>query len=161
MSQAVQTIAETVAATPHGCSVALLCRAGGLSRASYYRHHFPLCASTALEMNTPRQVIHGPRDQWDLNQTTVRDTIQQIALEMPAYGYRCITQELHHRGLTINHKRVLRLMREDNLLCLRKKRFIATTDSKHAHPAHPNLAAELTVAGLDQLWVGAGSTVGG
>jgi putative transposase len=44
-------------------------------------------------------------------------------------------------------------MREDNLLCLRKKRFIATTDSAHAHPVHPNLAAELTVTGLDQLWV--------
>jgi HTH-like domain len=107
MSQAVQAIAETVAATPHGCSVALLCRAAGLSRASYYRHHFPLCASTALEMNTPRQVVRGQGEQRDMDQTTWHDAIQQIALEMPAYGYRRITQELHRRGMRINHKRVL------------------------------------------------------
>jgi putative transposase len=157
MSQAVHAIAETVAATPHGCSVALLCRVAGLSRASYYRHRFPLCASsnsmTALQMDTPGQVIPTQRDQWDMDETTVRHTIQQIALEMPAYGYRRITRELQRRGMRINHKRVLGLMREDNLLCLRKKRLIATTDSEHAHRVHPNLAAELTVTELDQLWV--------
>ena len=55
-------------------------------------------------------------------------------IKMTNYGYRTITKELGRRGLVINHKRVLRLMREDNLLCLRKKRFRATTNSNHALP---------------------------
>jgi len=83
----------------------------------------------------------------------VRDAIQRIALEMPSYGYRSITKELARRGIVANHKRVLRLLREDNLLCLRQKRFYATTDSNHAFPVYPNLAPALEVDGLNQLWV--------
>ena len=83
----------------------------------------------------------------------LRAQIQAIALEMPAYGYRRITHELRRQGMAVNHKRVVRLMREDNLLCLRKRGFVRTTDSAHPFAIYPNLLPELTVNGLDQLWV--------
>src|SRR5262249_59748887 len=73
----------------------------------------------------------------------LHDAIQKIALEMPSYGRRRITAELRRRGFKVNHKRVARIMREDNLLCLRRRKFIATTDSRHGHPVYrvyPNLA---------------------
>ena len=63
----------------------------------------------------------------------LRDRIQSIALEWSVYGYRRILAELRRQGIVVNHKRVLRLMREDNILCLRKKSFIRTTDSIHSH----------------------------
>ena len=83
----------------------------------------------------------------------MRDAIQKIALKMPAYGYRRVTAELRRQGGTVNHKRVLRIMREDNLLCLRRRKFVVTTDSKHKLPVYPNLAKDLKVTGLNQLWV--------
>jgi putative transposase len=83
----------------------------------------------------------------------LRDAIQKIALEMPAYGYRRITEELRGQGWAVNGKRVLRMMREDNLLCLRRRKFVVTTDSNHRLPIYPNLARDLKVAGLNQLWV--------
>lgn len=83
----------------------------------------------------------------------LRDAIQKIALKMPAYGYRRVTAELRRQGRTVNHKRVLRIMREDNLLCLRRRKFVVTTDSNHKLPVYPNLARDLKVTGLNQLWV--------
>ena len=83
----------------------------------------------------------------------MRDLVQQVALEWPAYGYRRITAELNRRGQTVNRKRVLRLMREDNLLCLRQRRFIHTTNSDHRLPVYPNLVPGLAVTACDQLWV--------
>lgn len=83
----------------------------------------------------------------------MRDAIQKIALKMPAYGYRRVTAELRRQGRTVNHKRVLRIMREDNLLCLRRRKFVVTTDSNHKLPVYPNLARDLKVTGLNQLWV--------
>lgn len=83
----------------------------------------------------------------------MRDAIQKIALKMPAYGYRRVTAELRRQGGTVNHKRVLRIMREDNLLCLRRRKFVVTTDSNHKLPVYPNLARDLKVTGLNQLWV--------
>jgi transposase InsO family protein len=83
----------------------------------------------------------------------LRDAIQKIALEMPAYGYRRVTAELRRQGRTVNHKRVLRIMREDNLLCLRRRKFVVTTDSNHKLPVYPNLARDLKITGLNQLWV--------
>lgn len=71
---------------------------------------------------------------------------------MPAYGYRRVTAELRRRSWMVNHKRVLRLMRQDNLLCLRKRAFVRTTNSDHKLPIYPNLVRELTVSGLNQLW---------
>jgi transposase InsO family protein len=72
---------------------------------------------------------------------------------MRAYGYRLITAELHRRGLKVNHKRVLRLLREDNLLCLRQRAFVRTTDSRHNLRVYPNLARNLPLSNINQLWV--------
>lgn len=83
----------------------------------------------------------------------LRDQIQKIAIQHPAYGYRRITAELGRRKKVVNRKRVLRIMREDNLLCLRRRSFVRTTNSDHKMPVYPNLARELKVSGLNQLWV--------
>lgn len=105
----------------------------GIGRATLYRH-----------LRTP-----SPRER----DAAVRDRIQQIALEMPSYGYRRITAQLHREKLYVNHKRVLRLMREDNLLCLRRRQFVRTTNSEHDSPIYPNLVATLEVTGINQLWI--------
>jgi len=110
-----------------------LCQMTGLSRAGYYRR--------GRLRQTP------PVDM------ELRDELQRIALEWPAYGYRRITAELNRRGFEVNHKRVLRLMRQDNLLCLRRKSFVITTDSRHDLPVYPNLAREITPSAVNQLWV--------
>ena len=83
----------------------------------------------------------------------LRSQIQTIALEMRAYGYRPITAELHRRGVKVNHKRVLRLLREDNLLCLRQRAFVRTTDSRHNLMVYPNLTRDLELSNINQLWV--------
>jgi transposase InsO family protein len=83
----------------------------------------------------------------------LRDEIQKIAIKNPAYGYRRITAELRRRERVVNRKRVLRIMREDNLLCLRRRSFVRTTNSDHKLPVYPNLAKDVKVSGLNQLWV--------
>jgi putative transposase len=84
----------------------------------------------------------------------VRDLVQRTAVENRRYGYRRITQELRRQGVVVNHKRVLRLMRQDNLLVLRQRPFVpVTTDSRHQWCVVPNLARGLVPTGLDQLWV--------
>jgi transposase InsO family protein len=84
----------------------------------------------------------------------LRKEIEGIATEFPFYGYRRISKELKRRDLLVNHKKVLRLMKEDNLLCRRKKAFRpVTTDSDHSYNIYPNLAKDLMVTGLNQLWV--------
>ena len=82
----------------------------------------------------------------------LRDEIQKIALEWPAYGSRRITAELRRRKWPVNRKRVQRLMREDNLLCLRKRKFVVTTNSDHGLRVYPDLARQMTLTGIDQLW---------
>jgi len=83
----------------------------------------------------------------------LRDALQRIALEFPSYGWPRMTPELRRRGWAVNHKRVYRMMREDNLLCLRRRKFVRTTDSVHSLPVYPNLARQMEVTGLNQLWV--------
>jgi putative transposase len=83
----------------------------------------------------------------------LRGQIQSIALEMRSYGYRPITEELHRRGVIVNHKRVLRLLRADNLLCLRQRAYVTTTDSNHKLTVYPNLVRELVLSNINQLWV--------
>ena len=83
----------------------------------------------------------------------LRDAMQRIALGSPGYGWPCKTEELTRRGWAVNHKRVDRLMREDKLLCLRRRKFVVTTDSAHALAVYPNLARQMTLTGLDQHWV--------
>jgi len=110
-----------------------LCQMTGLSRAGFYRSRLPRQA-TPVEME-------------------IRDEMQKIAVESPAYGYRRITAELQQRGFAINHKRALRMMREDNLLCVRRRSFVVTTDSRHHLPVYPNLAAQIVPTAINQLWV--------
>jgi putative transposase len=102
----------------------------GVSRAGFYRRGVsPRCASVEL-----------------------RDQVQRVRLEWPSYGSRRITAELRRGGLSVNRKRGQRLMRENNLMCLRKRKFVATTDSAHGMKVYPNLAAALVVSGINQLW---------
>src|SRR5258708_24642503 len=110
-----------------------MCELGQVSRAGWYRQEA------------------GPQRDRDV---TLSDEIQKIALEWPAYGSRRITAELRRRKWTVNRKRVQRLMREDNLLCLRKRKFVVTTDSDHPLRVYPNLARQMTLTGVDQLWRG-------
>lgn len=114
-------------------SITRMCEVAGFSRAGYYRFLDPV-APCAADMD-------------------LRDQIQKIAVQWPAYGSRRITYELKARGWEVNRKRIQRLMREDNLLCVAKRKFIATTDSGHGLKVYPNLASSMRVTGVDQLWV--------
>jgi transposase InsO family protein len=117
-----------------GLSVERMCALAGVSRAGYYRQ---------WQASAPRQEATG-----------VRDAIQRLALTHRHYGYRRIAAQLRREGFAVNRKRVLRLMREDNLLCLRTRPFVpVTTDSRHAWRVVPNLARGMAPTGLDQLWV--------
>ena len=88
----------------------------------------------------------SPRKDLDL-----RDAIEHIVLEFPGYGYRRVTAELHRRGWTLNHKRVLSIMRQESLLCQLKRRFRPTTDSAHAFGIYPNLIKDTEIDELDQV----------
>ena len=90
----------------------------------------------------------GPRQDMDL-----RDAMQKIALEWPSYGRPRMTRELRRRGWKVGETRVRRLMREDNQLCVRKRKFILTTDSNHTRRIYPNLARNLVLTCTDQLWI--------
>jgi putative transposase len=114
-------------------SLQRLCALATVSRAGFYRwRHTPPAQDANIDL---------------------RDQIQRIALEWPCYGWRRVTAELRRLGWKVNHKRVRRIMREDNLLCLRRRKFVLTTDSKHSLPVYPNLAGEMVLTGIDQLWV--------
>ena len=82
----------------------------------------------------------------------VRDAIEQLILTFPGYGYRRVTKQLQRDGWSVNHKRVLRIMREESLLCQLKRRFVVTTDSGHAYRRYPNLVADVVVEQLNQVW---------
>jgi putative transposase len=110
-----------------------MCEAADVSRAGFYRRH-----------NVP---VAPDRD------IDLRDEIQKIALEFPYYGRRRVAAELKRRGWKVNHKRVHRIMREDNLLCLRRRKFVVTTDSNHSHRVYPNVAAGIETTAVNQLWV--------
>jgi putative transposase len=115
-------------------AVRTMCERTAVSRAGFYRF--------VLSSQKPAR-----RDP------ALRDEIQKIALAWPSYGTRRITAEVRHRGWKVNRKRVQRLMREDNLLCLRKRKFVVTTASGHGLAVYPNLAGSMEVSGVDQLWV--------
>jgi putative transposase len=90
----------------------------------------------------------------DPEELELRSQIQHIAVEWPCYGYRRVARELHQRGRTVNRKRVLRIMREDNLLCLRRKAFwLPTTNAAHSWPVFANVAGAMKISGPNQLWV--------
>jgi transposase InsO family protein len=83
----------------------------------------------------------------------MREAIHKIAIDKPTYGYRRITAELRRDGRVVNSKRVQKIMREDNLQCQRHKKFVRTTDSNHGLPVYPNLAKDLVLTDVNQLWV--------
>jgi putative transposase len=110
-----------------------MCAWAGVSRASYYRH---------WRASAPRE-----------EETEVRSAVQRVALEWRSYGYRKVHAALRVEGYVVNHKRVLRLMQEDNLLSIRKRKYVVTTDSRHEWRAYPNQARGLAVTATNQLWV--------
>jgi transposase InsO family protein len=110
-----------------------LCELVGAGRTWYYTHPSPEAVAA--------------RD------TALRGAIEQLALEFPGYGYRRVTKALQRDGWAVNHKRVLRVMRREALLCQLKRRFIVTTDSAHGLRTYPNLLADAVLAAPDQAWV--------
>ena len=115
-------------------SIERMCQLAQVSRAGFYR---------SLQERLPVE-----------EEMEVRSTIQQIVLEhRRRYGYRRVTAELRRRGLIVNHKRVARLMREDNLLAVQPRAFVVTTDSKHQLEVYLNLARRMKLTGINQLWV--------
>jgi putative transposase len=117
-----------------GLAIERMCALTAVSRASYYRHW--------------RRV--APRRE----ETALRDVLQRLALAHRHYGYRRLTVLVRRAGWAANHKRVLRVMRTDNLLCLRARGFVPpTTDSRHPWRVVPNLARGMQVTNVDQLWV--------
>jgi putative transposase len=127
------TLINNQSANPDCLPIARMCDLARLDRRTYYR-------------------LRG-RAEIGQDHVELRDLIQQVALEWPSYGYRRITHELARRGVVANNKLVRRLMREDNLLCLCKRHFVRTTDSRHALPVYPNLAGQMALSGIDELWI--------
>jgi transposase InsO family protein len=112
------------------------CQLLGINRGSYYRHREVLVSGAA-----------------DLG---LRDAIEQVVLEFPGYGYRRVTQTLQRDGWAVNHKRVLRVMRAESLLCQLRRRWVRTTDSEHGLTVYPNLLKQAgwrSLTGVDQAWV--------
>jgi transposase InsO family protein len=117
-----------------GLTIERMCELVRVSRASFYR---------SLQER-------GPAEE----EMEVRSAVQQIALEhRRRYGYRRICAELRRRGMQVNHKRVLQMMRRDNLLALRRRRYVVTTNSNHSFEVYLNLARRLKLSGTDQLWI--------
>jgi transposase InsO family protein len=115
-------------------SIERMCRASGVSRASFYR---------SFQERMPVE-----------EEMELRSLIQRIAVEhRRRYGYRRIAAELRRRGMMVNHKRVARVMREDNLLAVQPKSFVVTTNSRHALEVYLNLAKRMKLTGINQLWV--------
>jgi putative transposase len=117
-----------------GLSIERMCRLTGVSRAGFYR-----CLQEQMPVEEDMEV---------------RSAIQQIAVEhRRRYGYRRIAAELRRRGMLVNHKRVARIMREDNLLAVQPRAFVVTTDSQHELEVYLNLASRMKLTGVNQLWV--------
>jgi putative transposase len=115
-------------------SIEQMCRLSGVSRAGFYR---------SLQEQMPME-----------EDMEVRSVIQQIAVEhRRRYGYRRIAAELRRRGMLVNHKRVARIMREDNLLAVQPRAFVVTTNSQHKLEVYLNLASRMKLTGINQLWV--------
>jgi transposase InsO family protein len=120
-----------------GLTIERMVKLGRVSRSGFYR----------FDDSDPDPDLDPASTDMDL-----RDAIQKIAVEWPSYGRPRITAELRRRGWEVNPKRVYRLMREDNLLCVRKRKFVVTTDSNHGRKVYPNLARNMILTNTDQLW---------
>jgi len=105
-------------------------------------------------MHIARSTFHYRRKvPSQVTDTDVTDRIEAICLEFPGYGYRRVTKQLQHEGQVINHKKVLRLMRESDLLCRVRRKRVMTTNSKHHFPRHANLIKGMVVSKLNQVWL--------
>lgn len=113
----------------------------------------PLCELAQVSRSGDYRVLRAGEPEPDPGEMDPRDQIQQICLEMPGYGYRRVTKALQRLSYPVNHKRVLRLMRQDNLLCLRSIQWLRTTHSAHGLPVYPNLARQIEPEAPNQLWV--------
>jgi len=116
-----------------GLTIERMVELGRVSRSGFYRFDGDAKPGLATDMD-------------------LRDTIQRIALQWPSYGRPRITEELRRQGWRVNPKRVYRILREDNLLCVRKRKFVLTTDSNHDRKIYPNLAGQMVLTSVDQLW---------
>ena len=125
-------IEETRAEHPE-VSLKELCELFSVSRSWYY------------ERPTPEKRAHRDFE--------LRDAIERIVLQFPGYGYRRVTAALRREGWTVNHKRVLRIMREESLLCQLQRRFVPTTHSAHPFARYSNLIKDIWIGGLDQVWI--------
>lgn len=110
-----------------------MCREAGVSRAGFYRY--------------------WRRREPTAEEAELRDRLQQLAVANRSYGYRRLTALLRREGRLVNHKKVQRMLREDNLLAVRKRRFVVTTDGRHSWRIWPNLARWVQCNGPNQLWV--------
>jgi putative transposase len=121
-------------------SIERACAVLGISRSSYYRHSAP-----------------GPPPGTPSAAVRLREAIERIVLAFPGYGYRRVTAQLQREGFSVNHKRVLRVMRAESLLCELQRRWTKTTDSEHGLRVYPNLLKEAgwrQLTGINQAWVG-------
>ena len=122
-----------------------------------YRGRLPTGTMCKLVKISKSAYYHWKSDRGESRnyskETALKKEIEKIVLEFPGYGYRRVTVELKRRGYIINHKKVLQVMRENNLTKKRKRRYICTTDSAHSLAIYPNLVKEFVPTGINQLWV--------
>jgi putative transposase len=114
-------------------SIQQMCELAGVSRASFYRD---------WEQKAPGEA-----------ETALRDAVQRTALGHRGYGYRRVTPLVQRAGFVVGEEKVRRVLRTDNLLAVRRRKFVVTTDGNHRFQVHPNLAETLEVSGINQLWV--------
>ena len=103
----------------------------------------------------PSSYYYKAKEQTDeqlLQKKKILNRIEQIILEMPGYGYRRVSKQLQRDGYNINHKKVLKIMRKNNLLCKKKRAYKRTTNSKHPYPRYPNLIKEIVPTAPNQIW---------
>src|SRR5262245_13831724 len=104
-------------------------------------------------MGLARSTYYDEPEIQPIDEARLVEQIKEVCAEWPAYGYRRVTAELHGEGRIVNHKKVMRLMKQNGLTVRPRRRFIATTDSDHEGPIFPNLAKNIVPTNLNQLWV--------
>lgn len=129
------SIIQTESQKGNGLSIKKICEALSVSRSFYYRYSA------------------SPKVKQKARDSILLPEIEKAVLVKRKYGYRRVTRYLRENGHIVNHKRVLRVMRAEKLLCKRKKKFVKTTDSNHSGKIYPNVAKGLVLQGINQLWV--------
>ena len=104
-------------------------------------------------MNLARSTFYYRSPSPATSDSDLTERIEAICLEFPGYGYRRVTEQLKHEARVVNHKKVLRLMRERGLLCRVRRKWVKTTDSRHPFTRYPNLIKGMVVSGINQVWL--------